>query len=65
MTLIRPADADATESDTDFTGIAQTYLTDLQSLVRDLDVPALERIVGMLREARDAGRLVFARLDEG
>jgi D-sedoheptulose 7-phosphate isomerase len=59
MTVITPADADHAEPDTDFTGIAERYLKDLQSLVRDLDVQALERIVEMLRAARDAGRLVF------
>lgn len=60
MTLIgRPADAGATSITTDFLGITRTYLEDLQGLIRDLDVAAIERVVQLLRTARDAGRLVF------
>ena len=36
MTLIgQPVDAGAAEPDTDFAGIAGTYLTNLQTLIRD------------------------------
>ena len=46
MTLIgQPVDAGSAEPDTDFAGIAGSYLTDLQALIRDLDVAAIERIV--------------------
>jgi D-sedoheptulose 7-phosphate isomerase len=62
MTVLgRPADAgDAdTASRLDVPGLTRTYLAELTTLVDALDVAAIERIVELLRVARDNGRVVF------